>query len=125
MTAGDDLMAALDAAERAIYDAVGFDPNQSWRLYPIEDYREHDWTIARFAEIAHSDRPGAVARWLEEAGEWAAEDEHAGYEASVVHVDGERQGIYRGAVLTGVVMDTHCDGNVVLGIFLTNREVKP
>lgn len=113
-------MSILDdynAARQAIHDHIRF--VEDWRDYPIDDMSEHYWSVDQESRILWSPVHKAVQYYLEND-DWGVNG-NEGYSGVVLR---SRQGVFRGKEFTGVIVDTQCDGNIVLMIFRNDREVK-
>lgn len=97
-------------AKKALYDHVKF--KEDWVVYPIDDATEMFWKISKdenyvtFAETAEQ---------LESDGNF--------YQNSIYRQRFYDKWVYRGELLTMIIVDTHTDGNKFFQFFDNNKEV--
>lgn len=110
MSIHDDIE-TIDALEKNIYRHVGY--RQQWKVYPMDDKRNAIWWT-----------DGDVVKFCptrEKLMLWLTEGDDAGecYSNEVI-----REGIYRGAEITAIEVDTNTDGNKFLMLLRNENEVK-
>lgn len=117
MTAINDVVDTYVTTREAIFDHVGY--VEDWRIMPLDDARAMDWWLVggdpstgRGCRLQYG-RPGAILGDLD-AANW--------YEASVYTQRHLPKWVYRGAELTLIVGDTHCDGNILLFLLDNAKE---
>lgn len=118
-----DLVDNLNAAEAALFEHCGYE--HGWRVFPVDDNRESYWRVNK------GDR--GCFRWAVErkAMELWTDDSYFPEEYGNICYSGDvytqrhlSKWIFRGETYTLALVDTHCDGNILLMVFRTDREVK-
>lgn len=117
----EDVLTKLGELQQQIFDHVEY--VEDWRVLPIEDAREHYWAVdlADANWVKFSEKREALEYWLAND-DWGPHRNV--YENAIYTQRFLPKWVYRGKVLTMVVADTHTDGNKILQIFRTDREVK-
>lgn len=107
-----DKLNQLFALQEQIHDAFGY--QEQWRVFPIVDMREFCWHLEDFSKLRYWDnREYALAR-----------DQMHEYGADVYTQRHLEQWVYRAEGFAMILMDTHCDLNVFLGVFDETKELK-
>ena len=109
----EDLLNKFFALEQEIFKAFGYEPN--WRIFPMVDNRDCFW------RLNSSRREVIYANSVEDLN-----DEEKGnyYQATVYTQRHLKTWAYRTEKFTMILMDTHCDLNVYLGVFDNSKETK-
>lgn len=96
------------SAEKALHDYFGY--QESWRRYPIEDYRNKYWKIVGSSVVFGNSKDEIES---DEDGRYCDIDIIGSLDVSVM----------RRADLTMILCDTNTDGNIGLFIFDNAKEV--
>lgn len=98
-------------ALQALYDHIGF--KEDWAVFPIDDGTDYFWKIDG-DEVTFYDTLEAHEK----------EDDSHTYSNEIMIHRFYKNPIYRGGTYTGILVDTHTDGNKFLQIFLNTNEIK-
>ena len=106
-----ELLQNLQNALQALYDHVGF--VEDWTVYAVDDRSTMLWTIVD---------DGRKVRFAETIEKLHSDDDY--YEDEICMHRHYRQWVYRGELLTMIMVDTHTDGNRFFAFFRNANEVK-
>lgn len=121
-----DLIKKYNIALQEIYDHIGFE--EDWVVFPIDDSTEYYWIFG-----------DALAKLLEERDDaeffgnlvfsTSKEDilnnnESNIYSNEILHHRFYGKSIFVGEKYTGILVDTHTDGNKFLQIFENDKQLK-
>lgn len=110
----EDLVNNFFKFEEELCKAFGY--THDWRIFPIVDERENYWGLTEGEKkVCHSPLANNVGGEI---------DGNQCYSASVYTYRHLSKWVYRTEKYTMILMDTHCDGNIYLGIFDSSKEVK-
>lgn len=120
----DSIVNTFYTLRDAIFAHVGY--RQDWRILPIEDCRGDFWNVDEHERerVRFSPSREALEYWLAEHDDEYGPHGDVLYENSIYTQRHLPKWVYRGAELTLVVVDTHCDGNQYLQLFRNANEVK-
>jgi hypothetical protein len=107
-------MDEYEAARKAVFDYFGY--VEQWRVFPIDDQRRQHWMVVG------GESDGAVVYSPEPFTDASLEAGKAIYSGSIYtqrHLD---KWVWRGREYTMALVDTQCDGNVVLMVFANALE---
>jgi len=121
-----DLIEKYKSALQEIYDHIGFE--EDWSVFPVDDSTECYWIFG-----------DALEKLLEKkGGDWffgdlvfspSKEDllnsnESNIYSNEILHHRFYKKSIFVGEKYTGILVDTHSDGNKFLQIFENDKQIK-
>lgn len=109
-----DKLDQLFSLEEQIHEAFGY--QQQWRIFPIVDMREFHWHLEH--------ESGGTLRYWNTHEQALARDENHEYEAVVYTQRHLEKWVYRAEGFVMILMDTHCDMNIYLGVFDEAKELK-
>jgi hypothetical protein len=106
------LLKSYEDAKKAIYDHCGFE--EDWTVYPLDDRTDKVWYVD-----ANEDTTVTYADTVE-----GLRDDRTTYEDEIYTQRFYKKWVFRGAELTLILVDTHCDGNKFFAIYSNDKEVK-
>ena len=120
-----ELMQAYNKAEQAVFDHVGY--VEDWRVLPIDDSTDQYWCLVQREDggghVRFSPKREAIEYWAKN-NDYGEYDDDV-YENQIYTQRHLPRWVYRGEVLTMVVVDTHTDGNKLLQVFKNDMEIRP
>ncbi len=120
-----DLVDNVQAAEKALLEHCGY--AHDWRIFPLDDNRSMYWAVDReeCEWIRWSPKREAIIAWVQDArGDFPEEFGDKCFSGEIYTYRHLKKWVYRGSKFTLVLTDTHCDGNILLMIFCTDKEIK-
>jgi hypothetical protein len=105
----------LSTLEEKIHKHVGY--VKKWQVYPLSDDREMFWSLGTDIDrhlIKFCPTKEKLLVWLKEG------DDSGDCYSNILIPDG----IYRGAEITAIEVDTQTDGNLALMVLRNDREIK-
>jgi hypothetical protein len=92
-----------------VYKYFGF--KEDWVVYPLEDYREHNWKIVNDDKVVFGEKNDVIS----ETGNH--------YENEIYKQRFYKKWVYRGEKYTMIFVDTHTDGNKFFGVYDNSKEL--
>src|ERR1700759_1660086 len=106
------LFDAFDAARKALHEHVGY--VEDWRVIPEDDQTDMYWHL-------QGEGRGDSVLYADSVEELESGD--GNYYSNEIYTQRHLpKWVYRGAELTMVVVDTHCDGNQFIQFFSNDKE---
>lgn len=103
-------LAQYNEAEDKLHELFGYE--QQWRLFPIEDHTE-DWWMDLRTKFAWAEKPFSDPLIIEGS-------EH--YSGEVYTYRHLKDFVFRAETHTMALIDTNCDGNIILMVFDNTKE---
>lgn len=116
MVSINETIDAYEAARKEIFKHVGY--VEDWVVLPLDDQRRRAWRIVGGDECG----AGGKVMYADTDADLDDPESKKLYSATVYTQRFLPRWVYRGAEVTLVVVDTHCDGNRFLMLFDNSKE---